>query len=147
MNAKPTRTNIARAAALATAAACLTGIGIGSPTAVAESLATQRTMACVGAEESVSFTGEQVRNGATPHVWRNVDVSASPSTFVFHGLRMISPDGTVEILEATVPATERTDTFECSFVIPVGPNIGKTAVFTGFFTPDAGDRSDPEPQP
>jgi hypothetical protein len=81
------------------------------------------------------FVGEQVRNGATPHVWRNVESNATPAAFVFHGVTMVSPDGSVEVVEATNGATSGTDAVKCSFVIPVGPNEGKTAEFTGFFVP------------
>jgi len=121
---------------IAVVAGVVLSLVVGAPVAQAESPAVQRTMSCVdSAGGSLVFVGEQVRNGATPHVWRNVERVATPAAFVFHGVRMVDADGTVEVVEATNGATSGADVVECSFVIPVGPNAGKTVVFTGFFVP------------
>ncbi len=108
----------------------------GGGAATADSPAVERTMECTDpAGGNVQFVGEQVRNGATPHVWRNVDPTATPKAFVFHGVAMSSPDGTIEIVEAVNGATDGPNTVQCGFIIPVGPNTGKTVLFSGFFVP------------
>lgn len=67
-------------------------------------------------------------------MWRNAE-SNRPSAFVFHGVTMVSPDGTVQVVEGTNGQVRNQHIVTCSFVIPVGPNAGKTVYFTGFFVP------------
>jgi len=117
-------------AGLSRCAAILFGIAVVSLSvpAVAAGPTSVREMTCVD-ENGVSstFVGEQVRMGATPDSWRSVD--GSGTTFIVREVRM---DGV--LIDSVGDGSDRNKDFvDCSFVIPVGPNAGKTATFTGFF--------------
>lgn len=108
-----------------------------APAAQAESPARERQLTC---SDGTVFTGEQVRHGSgrPPSVWRGVSTDGDRVAFVFRGVTLTAPDGTVDEAESwdnTAGVQQNQDLITCSFVIPVGPLTGYQADFVGYFVP------------
>jgi hypothetical protein len=96
-----------------------------------------RELTCVAEDGSTTtFTGQQVRQGATPAIWRSVD-PGDPAGFVSLGITMTDPNtGQVIVVSDHIQGVDRHFALTtCSFIIPVGPNAGWIVEFEGYFVP------------
>lgn len=113
---------------------------VAAPSVSAEPPTRVRTLTC---SDGTIFVGEHTRGGIgvgrdRPPMWRNVEPGAHPSAFVFHGVILTRPDGTVDEAlswDQTHGVSNRHEIITCSLIIPVGPLAGYRADFLGYFVP------------
>ena len=110
-------------------------MGVHAPVS-AESPARERELFC---SDGTTVVAGQVRfgRGKPPSSWRVVSGDES-AVFSIHAVTVVSPDGSAvesETWRHTEGVNRHRELVTCSFVIPVGPLAGHTALFEGFFAP------------
>lgn len=122
------------------AAATLAALACGlwaTPTASARTEPAVREMTCVAEDgTTTTFTGQQVRQGATPNMWRSLS-GTDPAGFNLHGVTIVDPDtgAVVQSFGNTQGVDRNLDLVTCSFIISTGPLAGLLVNFEGFFVP------------